>query len=179
MNSNHSLMLCSRALRHSRALLFALGAGTFAVNGFAATSTANMTVSADVTASCEITGAALAFGTYNPLSTTAATSSAGLSVTCTSGSSPVVKLGNGLNAVTNATTAALEARRMKGGTNTTTFMTYELYSDSARTTAWPTAGVSVTANGTPQTVTVYGQIPVKQNMPNDTYSDTVVATVEF
>jgi len=66
-----------------------------------------------------------------------------------------------------------------GGTN---YISYSLFQDSARTTAWgntAATGVVHTGTGTLTSISVYGQMAAAQNVPAGSYSDTVVATVTF
>jgi len=66
----------------------------------------------------------------------------------------------------------------------TDFLSYELYSSSARTpaTVW-TASPGVTEPAAPSKAsvnyTVYGRIPPGQDQPANAYSDTVGITVNF
>ena len=156
--------------------LFAFGA-----SASAQTDTADLDVSAEVTASCTITTSPLAFGSYDPVVTHAASpleQTGGVTVTCTSGAATTVTLGQGLSADAGSTDA-VPVRRMLSGAD---FLSYALYSDSGRTTAWGNtagAGVAHTGTGTATALTVYGRIPAAQNVPAGSYVDTVVATVTF
>ncbi len=64
-------------------------------------------------------------------------------------------------------------------------MTYQLYSDSGRTTVWgSTSGGATLAVAAPTskaatTYTVYGRITGGQDVAAGNYGDTVVATVNF
>ena len=148
----------------------------------ALTATANLSVTATVSANCIISTAPVAFGAYDPVftnHTTALTGQGTVSVTCTSGASTKVTLGEGLHA-TGASTAAAPARQMNdGGTNN---LTYSLYSDNLLTAVWGnTAGTGVahTGTGLNTDLTVYGSVDPGQNVPSGNYADTVVATVTF
>lgn len=172
-------MFSARTLSLTGALLLSIGAVT---STDAATQTANLTVSASVSASCSISTAPVAFGAYDPVVTnaTAALNGTGtVNVTCTTGASTTVTLGQGSNANTGSTDAA-PARRMKD--STTHFLDYSLFQDSGRTTVWGnTAGTGQASTGTGSQValTVYGAVAAGQSVPTGSYSDTVVATVTF
>jgi spore coat protein U-like protein len=148
----------------------------------ATTATQNLSVTASVTANCTITTAPVAFGAYDPVSANASSALNGtgtVSVTCTSGASTTVTLGQGLNADTGSTDAAPVRRMSDGGTN---YLSYSLYQDSGRSTVWGnTAGTGLphTGTGTLTALTVYGAVAAGQNVPAGSYSDTVVATVTF
>ena len=144
----------------------------------AATATANVTVSASVTNNCSITGGSLAFGAYDPLVTNATDPKDGsgtFTVACTKGASGVtIDLGQGQN--------YSAGRRMIAGAD---WVTYQLYSDSGRTTVWgSTSGGATVAVAAPTskaatTYTVYGRITGGQDVAAGNYGDTVVATVNF
>jgi spore coat protein U-like protein len=148
----------------------------------AATQTDNLTVQATVAANCTITTTAVDFGNYDPV---VANLSADLNaqgkvtVLCTTGASTTVTLGQGANADTGSTDTA-PVRRMKH--STADFLSYTLYSNSGRTTAWgntaPT-GVAHTGTGSSTDLDVFGTLLHGQNVPVGVYTDTVVATVTF
>ena len=172
-------MFSARTLPVTGVLLLSLAAAT---STDAATNTANLSVTASVTANCSISTAPVAFGAYDPVSTnaTAALNGTGtVNVTCTSGASTTVTLGQGLNAGSGSSDTA-PARRLTDGSSH--FLTYSLYSDTGRTTVWGnTAGTGAASTGTGSQValTVYGAVDAGQNVPTGSYSDTVVATVTF
>ena len=139
----------------------------------AGTATSSFTVSASVTANCTIAAGALAFGPYDPVSANASTDldqTSTITVACTKGSTGIVSLDNGVN--------FSGGRRMKAGAN---FLTYEMYSDSGRTTVWNASNtVSYTAASKASTgLTLYGRVAAGQDVPVGAYSDTVVATISF
>jgi spore coat protein U-like protein len=147
----------------------------------AATNTADLDVSAEVSANCTISTIALAFGSYDPVVAHASAALDGqgtVTVTCTNGSTTVITLGQGLNADA-ASTDASPVRQMVSGANQ---LSYALYSDSSRTTPWGNTsetGVSHVGSGASTNLTVYGSVSGGQNVPAGSYSDTVVATVTF
>jgi spore coat protein U-like protein len=145
----------------------------------AGTATANLGVSANVTANCTITTTDVAFGAYDPITTNASTpltATGAVSTTCTSGASATITLGQGDNAATGSTDSA-PLRRMANGSN---YMDYNLYSENTYTTVFDnTTGVAVTGTGAAVSTTVYGSIPGGQNLPTGPYADTVLATVTF
>ncbi len=169
-------------LRHC---LIAAAAGCAILVPFQAlggTATANLTVSATVANNCAISTTAVAFGNYDPIVANAATalnSTGTVTVTCTTGSSPVITLGQGSNANTGSTDPVPLRRMGSSGS----FLAYYLYQNTARTTVWGntsgTGPAAVTGNGAAQAYTVYGQIPSGQNVAAGSYTDTVVATVTF
>ena len=148
----------------------------------AATDTANLSVTATVTANCTITTSAVAFGAYDPIDVNSVTdrdNSGTLSVTCTDGASATVTLGQGASADTGSTDADPTRRMSDGGTN---FLGYSLFTDAGRSDEWGNTGVTGVAyvgTGASENLTVYGRIPAGQAVPAASYSDTVVATITF
>lgn len=127
---------------------------------------------AEVVGVCEITaGNALAFGTYNPVAATAVSGTTTVSVTCADGTAGTV-------------VGLAYAGSMSDGAPTPSNLTYGLFQDAGHTTAWgDSVGVdrqAVTADGTAQVMTVFGQINAGQTAaPVGNYSETVTATVYF
>jgi spore coat protein U-like protein len=150
----------------------------FGSNTNAATATANLGVTATVTNNCTISTAPLAFGSYDPVVANASTNLDGTGtvvVACTKGSTATIGLGLGSN-------ASGSVRRMGDGSSN--FLTYELYQDSGRSTIWSNAGAGLLSpvaapSKTARNFTVYGRVTSNQDVPAGSYSDTVVATVNF
>lgn len=168
-----------RKLTVASAVALAAGWGSQAQ---AQTATDSLAVSADVTASCTIATAALAFGNYDPVVANATADLDGtgtVTVTCTTGSGATITLAQGANADTGSTAAAPLRRLLNGTTN---YLNYSLFSDTTRTAVWgddATVDVATTGTGAADAHTVYGRIPAGQNQPAGAYADTVVATVTF
>ncbi|MGC4087122.1 MAG: spore coat U domain-containing protein [Polyangiaceae bacterium] len=148
----------------------------------AATATANLNVSCSISSTCTITTVALAFGAYDPVVTNASTPLTGtgtVRVTCTSGASTTVTLGQGTYANTGSSDTVPLRRMRDSGTN---YLSYYLYQDASYTTVWgntaPT-GVGHTGSGSITNLTVYGRVTQAQNVPSGSYSDVVVATITF
>jgi spore coat protein U-like protein len=161
-----------------------LGAGT-TLDAMAGTATNNLSVTATVVNNCAINStAAVAYGNYDPAvvnsSTGAnATATGSLTITCTSGATTTVFLGQGTNAATGSTDAAPLRQMVFGGTN---FLAYSLYQNAGFSTVWGnTTGTSAsyTGSGGADTVNVYGSVAKGQNVPAGAYADSVVATVNF
>jgi spore coat protein U-like protein len=142
------------------------------------TASTSLAVSATVTKNCTITTAPVNFGAYDPVAANATAPLDGIgtvTVTCTKGAAAKVGLGVGSNA--QGTT-----RRMGGGT--TSYLTYELYRDSSHTTVWGDTvdnalDVPAAPSRNPQSFTVYGRVVAAQDVTVGSYTDTVVATVNF
>ena len=148
------------------------------VPAFAGSATANLNVSASVSAVCTISTAAVAFGAYDPVVTNAAAALNGtgtLTVACTKGASATIDLGVGGNLLAGS-------RRMTSGAD---FLNYALYKDAARTQVWGTGlagGATLTYNSATKAatnLTVYGTVPGGQDVTVGSYSDVVVATINY
>jgi spore coat protein U-like protein len=142
----------------------------------AASKAADLAVSASIAKNCTIETVAVGFPAYDPIVThaTAAddSTSGGITVACTKGAAVTIELGQGGN--------YSAGNRMVHGT--ADFLNYALFKDAGRGDAWGTgaAAMSVTAaSRNAVTYAVYGRIAGGQDQPEGTYTDTVVATVNF
>jgi spore coat protein U-like protein len=148
----------------------------------AGTATANLTVQIQITASCTINAASLTFTSTASTSLTSAavTGSTTVAVTCSNTSPYSIGMGQGANYTSS--------NRMASGSN---YLPYTLYTDSGYTHPWTTGATSTTCtvanqcylgtgNGSAQSVTIYGQVPVTAAAPAPgTYSDTVLMTITY
>lgn len=149
----------------------------------AATTTANLSVTATVSASCLVTTGAVAFGAYTASSGSPTDATGAVNVTCTTGTTYSIALDAGTYP---SSPGDASARRMSDGSSH--YLAYSLYLDSGRTTLWgdgsngtsvnPTSG-SFTGDGSAQGRTVYGRVPANQYVTPGAYSDTVTATVTY
>jgi spore coat protein U-like protein len=138
---------------------------------------ANLAVSATVVSNCTITTSALAFGNYDPAGAHAATDLPGtgtVTIACTQGATATIGLGLGAN-------ASGSTRRMTNGSD---FLTYELYQDVGLATIWTNGGAGLLSPAAAPSIaarnfTVFGNVPQAQDVSTGSYSDTVVATVNF
>src|ERR1700737_3736077 len=86
-------------------------------------------ITASVVPKCTIGAFAIAFGAYDPFSATPLDQSGTIAVTCTKGTSGVLSLNLGVNAL-------VAVRRMQDTGGTGSYLTYEIYSDAAHTVVW-------------------------------------------
>lgn len=174
MRSTSRVAIISKAA----AVAAAIGISAAAAPAFAATANTNLAVSATVINNCLITTSALAFGSYDPVVANSAANLDGtgvVSVACTKGVSPTIALGLGSN-------ASGSTRRMGDGSGN--FLTYELYKDAGRVTVWGTSGAALLSptaapSKAARAFTVYGRVMAGQDATVGSYTDTVVATVNF
>jgi spore coat protein U-like protein len=160
--------------------ILTLGVILVAAPAFAATS-ANVEISATVVSSCSITALPVAFGNYDALSATPKDATGSVDVACSVGSLPKIWLDQGLHADTGSTADAPVRRMINGLTN---FLSYQLYQETTHTLVWGgtdlTSPAAIPATGlTAVTSTIYGRVSVNQTSTVGSYSDTVVATVNF
>jgi spore coat protein U-like protein len=157
-----------------------VAAGSILVGAMAipaeAAETANLTVSASVSNNCTISAAAISFSAYDPVVANATANLDGegrVTIACTKGAVPTIALGAGSN-------ASGSTRRLASGSE---MLTYELYQNSARSTVWNGGGGIMTTSAapskTPRDFTVYGRISGGQDVAAGSYTDTIVATVNF
>jgi spore coat protein U-like protein len=160
-------------------LSLALVAMTLSAPAFAATATTSFKVTVAVTTTCTIKSTDLSFGTYNTAAATAVDASSTLTVGCGKGAITTIDLDEGgFRGATS--TPALPFRQMSDG-STTNRVQYQLFQDSARTTAWGagTATYSYTGTGATSALSVYGQIPAGVAVPVGAYADSVTATINY
>lgn len=166
------------------AILITAGSAAPAMADFTnGTATSDINVSATVISSCSISTTPLAFGDYDPLVTHATTdldATATVTTTCSNGGGiKYIRLGQGANATTGSTNLNPE-RRLKNSGNG--YINYNIYLDSERILIWGddiSSSLPVFVTGSAQNTTIYGRIPAGQAADATTYSDTVVATVEW
>jgi spore coat protein U-like protein len=155
----------------------------------AATATANLVVTATVSANCVISTTPLAFGSYDPVVANALTNldaTGTVTVACTKGTTGLsIGMGNGNN-------FSGGTRRMSGGGD---FLSYSIFRPPNNTPgtacsfpgslAWgATIGTNTLAlTNSPskagRTYNVCGTITAGQDVTVASYSDTVVATINF
>ena len=168
MNANKSLRTISAAL---------VIAGMSASSLLAASTTANLSVSATVANNCTISSNAISFGSYDPIvaqATAHLDATGSVVITCTKGATTTIGLDTGAN-------ASGSTRRLSSAGS---YLDYELFQDSGRSTAWTNTGaglLSVVAapSKASRTYSVYARMAGGQDVPAGTYTDTVVATVNF
>ena len=171
MNIRTSLTALTTAL----AMAAAAHLGTARLS--AASATASMPVSATVSDNCTITTNQVAFGSYDPIVANASANldaAGAVIIACTKGAVTTLGLDTGTNP--------------SGGTrqlvSSGSFLTYELYQDSSRSTVWGDSGAALFNSGTApskaaRTFPVYGRIVGNQDVPAGSYTDSIVATVNF
>jgi len=160
----------------------------------AATTTANLNVTATVVANCTLTTGTVAFGNYDPSAVTAATAAGSVTVTCTKGQAfASISLGAGNNSTgtqrnmkdgaTDALPYSLFKPTLGGATYSCVYTgTPAPWGDGTAATtgtAFVPSG-SLTPGPTPGlTYPVCGQIAAGVNVPAASYTDIVVATLTF
>ncbi len=169
--------------------LFA-GAGLLlASQAQAATVTGNINASLVLISSCQVNGStattgvnfgALNFGTQTALFTQAgaqvlAGGGGAMSILCSNGAIPVIKVGVGAN--DGQSTGGTRALANGSGS----YVPYDFYTDSGFGTLLPINGTITlpTSTGAAQTVNLYGKAVGKSGLPPGTYTDTVAVELSF
>lgn len=156
-----------------------------AVPGHAATSTGNMTVSANVEAACTVSVSPMDFGTVLPGVTK--DTDAIVSVVCTSGTTYTLDLGDGLNHITTGGTGIQYRRQMASAANRLPYVVYqepERATEIAATSSLAANNnllTSTVGNGVTQDKTIYGRVIGAETLAQypGVYVDAVVVTVAF
>jgi spore coat protein U-like protein len=134
--------------------------------GFAGTATGSLTVSATVSAACQVSSVAnISFGSYDPLSSSPKDADGTMVFRCVKG--------------TSYKTYISGVRTMTGNGND---LSFQLFSDSGRTSvfAGSNTGSSITAtSNNPVAQNIYGRIAAGQDVPASSYTTTLIATVEY
>lgn len=149
----------------------------------ALSTSSSFNVTATVNAACSVSATDVAFGTVNPLSTTASTATGTVVATCTNGTPYTIDLSAGAG--------TFAQRTMSNGTST---LNYNLYSDNTYTSVLgdgtgstvlisasaPDTGTAGTGSGSAQTYTVYGKLPLPQSTATTgNYTDTINVTLNY
>jgi len=127
--------------------------------------------------SCTISAVGVSFGTYNVFSASPLDSTGSVSYTCLS-----IKASDRITIDLSRGSAPtfLPRRLLKSAE----LLTYNLYTDAARSTVWgdATSGTSHYGPIKPSvtdTITIFGRIPAGQDATAGNYTDTVIATINF
>lgn len=131
--------------------------------------------------SCSVTATGVSFGNYIAVNTASTDSTGSVRVRCTL----FIALGGSFTVDLSPGSSGNYAQRtLRNGPS---ILTYNLYTDAARTQILGDGSGSssrITHNftgllGIDQTVTVYGRIRAGQNVPAGIYTDTIIVTVTY
>jgi spore coat protein U-like protein len=127
---------------------------------------------------CRVTVSPLNFGNYDTYSGAPRDTTGKINITCDAGLSFTIKLDQGESPGRNFNPRELKAA---GGKDS---LKFNLYRDSARQEIWGdgtgnTFIVTGTGTGNPISLTVYGRIPARQNVPAEHYSDQINVIVDY
>ena len=156
--------------------LLAITIASLAIN--TGTMAASLTVKATVLSTCSIDNAALDFGTYDVLSTSATAGQTNLTYRCTKGVTPKISLNKGGG-------DSITSRKLKYNNDTLSYSLLKPVNNncSNATENWgDTNGTwyspsSPTPGKADQNVLVCGSISPGQDVPAGTYTDTVTITI--
>lgn len=144
----------------------------------AAQATSQFNVTASVVDSCSVSSTDLAFGNVEPVNNLNIDAVGSVTVTCSLGTSYSVLLDAG----NNSSDGSVSTRRMTDGSSN--YLSYQIYSDTLRTTVWGETGgtndVTGTGTGLGVPLVVYGRIPSgQQETQTGSYTDTIDVTVNY
>ncbi len=134
-------------------------------------------------ASCGVSGAAMAFGSYSAGASWHVDSEGAVTITCTGVMGEVVVYSISLS--TGGGSRGLNPRGLRSGANE---VQYNVFTDSARTRAWgdgnggsftQTGSVSIMAGPSQQNIPVYGRVFGGQSVMPGSYTDSLVITLSF
>lgn len=144
-----------------------------AAPAFAATTSADLTITATVADTCIVSATTLTFGSLSGATTTDEATAGNIALTCTSNKTGVtVALGGGDSALGG------QRRMSDSGSN---YVPYDLFSDDTHNDDVAINGNIFSGNVTaaiPQSIDVYGQVPAGSYAAG-AYTDTVVITVTY
>lgn len=145
-----------------------------AAGAFAATDSANLTVTATVGAKCKVTAGTMAFGSLDPTLTTDPTATASVSYKCTKGTAVTSFAVNSITVGTTGTTGVMNGT----GANTDT-ITYEI--KWTNPTAFVGEGLGNNAATATKSVTLNGKILNANyvDVTPDTYTGTIGVAVNY
>ena len=153
-----------------------VGSAGFTMPAYAGTlATGNLSVSAQVNASCTVSTTDLTFGEYLASSVASASNQqATITSNCTVGSGGIIKLNDGTN-------SSGGTRRMVSFSDPSIFLNYSVTHDTHGGSKWDdVTGVAYTGTGANVDDTAYGQIEAAQTSAIvGTYTDTLVVTVSY
>ncbi len=125
---------------------------------------------------CTISTTAASFGTYDVFNTSPLDTTGSVVFNCGDNANVHITLDKGGASTFNS-------RRMLTGS---VELNYNLYTDAARTTIWGDGSGGTTFYSNPSTpsnqnvtVMVYGRIPARQDVSAGSYTNTVIATINF
>jgi spore coat protein U-like protein len=149
----------------------------------AASSTGNLTVTANIQPACTVSASPMAFGTVVP--GTNKDTVAVISSNCTAGTTYTVDIGNGINSIATGGTGGEFRRQMAAGTH---FLPYVIYIDATRATAIDASAVALNnlltttvGDGLEKTTSIFGRVVGAESTVNTagSYVDTVLLTIAF
>lgn len=128
-------------------------------------------------AACTISTTAVSFGPYNVFNASATTSTGTVTYRCGNADHNITIT------ISTGSSGTFANRTMKKGSEN---LTYNLFRDAAFTTVWGDGSGTTGqySNGNPPNntdvpLTLYGRVPALQDVSAGSYSDTVIATVNF
>ena len=149
---------------------------------YAASSTSDINISANINGSCTMGNTDLNFGAYDAIVANATqdlTAFATISTTCTSGATAKVTMGNGLHSTTKYRIRGrmlfVTDYRHMSNAGSDIKLQYELYTNENHTTVWNQSNFrDIVGSGASEDLTVYGKVfKNQQDAVAGSYTDTI------
>ena len=160
----------------STMLLYAAG---LILQANAATSTSEMNVTANISATCTMSNTDLDFGEYDPFGANDLLAAATITTTCTSGTNVNVIMDGGLHSTRERRIVGkwiryMDTRHMSNA-GSDSKLQYELYTNENHTTVWNQSNFrDIDGSGASEDLTVYGKVfKNQQDAMAGSYTDTI------
>lgn len=167
-------------MKKSKIMLAVLASTMFiGAQAYAATASTTFGVSANILANCEISATDMNFG--NVILALGSQSTSTITLICPPGVNGYVRLNEGLHDINFS--GQRNVSQVVNGTDA--YVGYDLFIDSSRTTRFTPfgsvgfGGVAIAGNGSAETITVYGDIPIQAAQPAGLYTDTIAVRLDY
>ena len=166
----------------STMLLYAAG---LILQANAATSTSEMNVTANISATCTMSNTDLDFGEYDAFGANDLLATATITTTCTSGTTAHVEMDNGLHSTREQRSGGRSLRstyyRHMSNAGSDSKLQYELYMDEIHTNVWSSSHTqSIVGSGASEDLSVYAKVFKNQlDAAAGSYTDTINITINY
>jgi len=169
-------------------LALLISAASFILPAYATSTTTNMNVTANISATCTMSNTDLDFGDYDATGTNSSRdllATATISTSCTSGTNGVISMSGGSHVLFCVSS---KCHRQMANQDETSFLRYNIYTNESLSwgsvwsdnTSATNEVVQVIGSGVSQNTTVYGEITKNQrNAAAGSYTDTITITLNY
>ena len=169
-------------------LALLISAASLNLPAYATSSTVNMNVTANISATCSMSNTDLDFGDYDATGINSSRdllATATISTSCTSGTNGVISMSGGSHVLFCTSS---KCHRQMANQDETSFLRYNIYTNESLSwgsvwsdnTSATNEVVKVIGSGVSQNTTVYGEITKNQrNAAAGSYTDTITITLNY